>query len=577
MTHLRHGRPHRIHGWGLVKAPGARFAQRRYMRLIHYTLTVFDGPDEDTDLVLCEQILVGAQVSSVNRRREIVIRFPNDRLTVQLRTEKEYQAWDRAFRDGSRVADNYYKLVPSRKLGAGAFSSVFFGFDSDDGDHVAIKVVDKTRCSRAELVFAESEARMMAYVRHPFIVQCRDIFDAPHAMHVVMEYMSGSTLEQRMLARPPAERPFSETIAATVMARILSSLAYLEAERICHRDVKPENILLSTTQNDDLWPTSARLSDFGLAAFIDTDFDLTDIVGTPNYVAPEVISRDELNNERVGYGSPVDAWAVGILLFWMLTGGKLPFDGPDSGAIFKAVRAAELDLEVAPWPSISSGAKSLLKGLLHPNPRIRLRSTAARMHPWLLCAQEVHSATHHAHAYTNSHQRGMVLGVKKRVRAAVRAIMAYNLFLQLVNKQVIREQETVRSERLRKHGIAKKASLGEKMQRAPERAPAGADGLGYNVGLFPSFVPKRRARAGPLSSSQKKESNVSSGFSTTGSDHSRSLPTRVSGESGSSAGSLTRGGEKQVSIDRSSVGSKSSTKSGSWGFKLRGRGTDKGS
>lgn len=548
------------------------------MRVIHFTLTIFDGPDEDTDLVLFEQILVGAKVSSVKRRREITIRFPRDRFTVELRTEKEYEVWNRAFRDGARVAENYYKLVPSRKLGSGAFSSVFFGFDSDDGDHVAIKVVDKTKCTTAELTYAESEARMMSYVRHPSLVQCRDIFDAPNAMHVVMEYMSGSTLEHRMLAMPPSQRLFSENIAATIMSHILSALSYLEVERICHRDVKPENILLSTLQNDDLWPTSARLSDFGLAAFIDTDFDLTDIVGTPNYVAPEVITRDEDDNERVGYGSPVDVWAAGILMFWMLTGGTVPFDGPDSGATFKAIRAAKLDLEVAPWPSVSLEAKSLLKGLLHPNPRTRLRASAARLHPWLLRAQEVQPAVRHANQQPLSQQRGRSLGMKRRLRSAARAVIAFNLFLELVNQRVIAEQKIVRSERLRRHCIAKKkASLNEKMQRAPERAPPGADGLGYNVGLFPSFVPKRRAKAGVLPNNQKRESNVSTSLMSSISDPGKTLAARTSGESGSSVGSLTPTSGRPPSLERNSSGSKSSTKSSSWMFRMKGRSTDRDS
>lgn len=550
------------------------------MRLIHYTLTVFDGPNEETDLVLYEEILVGADVSAVKRRREILVRFPTDRFMVQLRTDKEYDAWNRAFRDASRVAESFYKLVQTRELGTGAFSTVYFGFDRDDGDHVAIKVVDKTRCSRAELTYAETEARMMAYVRHPSIVQCRDIFDAPNAMHVVMEYMSGSTLEQRMLAMPPSHRAFSEPVAATIMSHVLSVLAYLESERVCHRDIKPDNILLSTLQNDSLWPTSARISDFGLAAFIESDLDLTDIVGTPNYVAPEVISRDEADNEWLGYGTPVDVWAAGILMFWMLSGGQLPFDGPDSAAIFKAIRAAQLDLNVAPWPLISTEAKSLLRALLHPSPRTRLRSNAALVHPWLLRAHDVLPVVQHSQLFSDKGKRRSALTAKGRLRSAVKAVMAYNVFLATVDENVIAARRSVRGERLQVHRISKKASLEEKMQRAPERAPAGADGLGYNVGLIPSFAPKRRAKAGISPNGLQRESSVSSSIGATGTDPTRARSMRISRESGSSGGSRTASGERTGSLERTSVGSKgskSSSKPNSWGLKLRGRSLDKGS
>lgn len=560
MTHLRHGRPHRIRGWGLVKARGARLAQRRYMRLIHYTLTVFDAADEDNDLVLFEEILVGAEVTLANRRREIVVRFPADRFVVQLRTEKEFDAWSRAFRDAARVATHFYKLVETRELGAGAFSTVYFGFDRDDGHHVAIKVVDKTRCSRAELAHAETEARMMAYVRHLSIIQCRDIFDAPEAMHVVMEYMSGATLEQRMLALPPGKKAFPESIAATIMSHVLDALAYLESERVCHRDVKPDNILLSTLPKDALWATSARLSDFGLAAFVESDMDLTDIVGTPHYVAPEVISRDG-DNERIGYGTQVDVWAAGILMYWMLTGGHMPFDGVDSAGIFKSIRAAQLDLSKEPWGSISADAKSLLKSLLHPRPYTRIRSTAARMHPWLRKAHVVLPVAGWAWEYRDTTVRKERLSGLGRFRSAIMAVMACNGFAEIVDVEYIALQKKAQGERLKVQRIGKKASLEEKMQRAPERAPAGADGLGYNVGLIPSFVPKRRARAGV--SPPGIRDRISG-------EKTRSM--RTSRESGSSGGSRAPSGDRG-SLERNGprlTGGKSA-----WALRIRGRSVDK--
>lgn len=523
------------------------------MRLIHFTLTVFDSSDEEADLVVFEQVLVGSDVTIVKRRREIQVKFPADKFVVQLRTDKEFDAWRTAFVDAARVADKFYKIVSNRELGRGAFSTVFFGFDREDGHHVAVKVVDKTRCSRAEFTYAETEARMMAYVRHPSIVLCRDIFDAPDAMHVIMEYMSGSTLEQRMLSMPVTQRSFSEQTAATVMTHVLSALSYLERERICHRDIKPDNILLSTLANDALWPTSARLSDFGLAAFIETDIDLTHIVGTPHYVAPEVITRDETDNERLGYGPAVDVWASGIMMYWMLTGGEYPFDGPDSSSIFKSIRAGVLNLSTDPWNGISDDAKLLLRGLLHPNPLTRLRASSARVHPWLRRAHEVLpvcEAAHDLRGYKSRSARG-------RWRGAIRAVLAYNAFLETVDREAVAERRAARGERLKLMKIVgKKSSLGEKMTRAPERAPVGADGLGYNVGLIPSFAPKRRAKAGV--SKKDLEERAARISRESGSDGSREASREASGERGS--------------VDRSSVGSKQS----SWGLRLRRSGESNG-
>lgn len=558
MSHLRHGRPHRIHGWALFRARGAHLAQRRYLRLIHYTLTVFDAADEHSDLQLFEDVLVGADVTWQSRRREIFIRFPSDRVFVQLRTDKEFEAWRTGFVDAARVAMSYYKLVPSRRLGSGAFSTVFFGFDRDDGHHVAIKVVDKTRCSRAELAYAETEARMMAFVRHGTIVQCRDIFDAPDKMYVVMEYMSGGTLEHRLNSMPVAARQLSEKTTATIMSLLLDALAYLEAEGVCHRDVKPENILLSTLPNDALWPTSARLSDFGLAAFFTPDSKLTDIVGTPNYVAPEVVSRDFENNERVGYGPAVDVWAAGILMHWMLTGGKLPFDGADSAAIFRAVRAAKLDLSDAKWNNVSDDAKSLLRGLLHPKAATRLRASAACTHPFLTRAHSMLPITRLTLQMSGRGVRYAGMTEHVRFRAAVRCVMAVNILMGLVRELgVVGETMAVRGERIARQWRGGKQ--GGRVRRAPERAPVGADGLAYNVGLIPSFAPKRRATVG-VSASRRD-----------GGEDGRSF--RISRESASS-GSRTGSGDRG-SLDRSSLGSKNSARSSGWAFRLGARTSQK--
>lgn len=493
MTHLRHGRPHRIRGWGLIRARNARLPQRRYMRLIHYTLTVFDSADENASLVILEEILVGAQISIVNRRREIMIKLPNDRMTVQLRTEKEFDAWSKAFSDAARIATDFYKIVSTRELGSGAFSTVFFGFDREDGHHVAIKIVDKSRCSRAELTYAETEARMMAYVRHNSIIQCRDIFDAPNVMHVIMEYMSDSTLEHRMLVNPMR---FTESMAAIIMSHLLSALAYLESEGICHRDVKPDNILLSHSPDEILWPTTARLSDFGLSAFVESETELIDVVGTPHYVAPEVVTRNE-SDEFVGYGSPVDVWAAGVLMYWMLTGGLYPFDGEDPPAIFRAIRAAKLDLDVEEIGSVSDSAKSLLRGMLNPSPWTRLRASGAVVHPWLDVRHGATPLARYAIYHKDPLNRRAHMTIRTRLRAAVMAVIAIRAFCTSIDEGA----RKLRRRNLRSGGPCielrpTKSALEAKMVRAPERPPIGADALGYNIGLFPSFTPKRRAKAG---------------------------------------------------------------------------------
>ncbi|CAN8062883.1 unnamed protein product [Agarophyton chilense] len=562
MTHLRHGRPHRIRGWALFRSRGARLAQRRYMRLLHYVLSVYDGADDLNDLLLFQAELFPSHVAASPRRKEIVVKLSDDKVVVTLRTDKEFDAWFAAFSDAARQFGDFYKLVDTKRLGTGAFSTVYFGFDKDDGHHVAVKYVDKTISSRIELSYAHTEVRMMAFVNHPCIVQCLDIFDSPASMYVVMPYMSANTLEQRMIDTPPKKRPLPESVAATIMSRLLDALAYLEAENICHRDVKPDNILLTAHPNENLWATTACLCDFGLAAFVDSETELTDIVGTPNYLAPEVISRHPHDNQRIGYGPPVDVWAAGVIMFWLLSGGQLPFDAPDSAMVLKNIRTRNLQLVADPWHRVSDDAKSLLCSLLHPNPRTRLRASAARVHPWLRHSQYVLPLT----LRTLNYRRTRSSSPRIRWRVAIIAVLSVESFAALVDEERIADQEDLRRMHLERVAERRRVTQrrGEVTAKAPERAPAGADGLGYNVGLIPSFAPKRKAKAGLTDNSVLRKSTSLSV------DRGRFM--RVSVESGGSTRSCSADSERKCIEDGGSdLSSSSSTRSGIRGLRLRSR------
>lgn len=533
---------------------GARLAQRRYLRLMHFALTVFDGADENVDLVLLEQVLVGTRVQWNARKLEIVIRTADkDKIVVVVRTVKEFEAWRVGFSDAAREPEQYYTLVQSRRLGAGAFSEVFFGFDRENGDHAAIKVVDKRQCTRAMAEHAETEARIMAYVRHPAIITCRDIFDGPQSLHVVMEFMAGGTLEDRVLEIVRERGALPEHIAATVLERLLGALVYLESEGICHRDVKPDNILIGTTKSTadrDAWASTVRVSDFGLAAFVKgaDGTSLTGFVGTPHYVAPEVLARCA-DNSRAAYGCSVDVWAAGVIAYWMLSGGAMPFDGEDSAKICRCIRdGAPLVLHGGKWDFVSDHAKSFVRSLLQPAPRVRLSAAAALTHPWMLRSRgekRAAFAAASASAFAISRAAGSTtssstlrpnvferrrLAPRLLWRTTITAVRAANRLCRAVlqvplvrmpvplsamsivhaksspelmatlrhsrNAQLQTRKEQSSLGAL-KRPLSKRAAA-ERMVPAPERAPMGTDGLGYNVGLFRSFAPKQRLRAGAI-------------------------------------------------------------------------------
>lgn len=153
-----------------------------------------------------------------------------------------------------------------------------------------------------------------------------------------------------------------------------------------HRDIKPENILLGSAAAD--WPWTARVGDFGFAATLfsgrtragDTGGLLREVLGTPQFLAPDFFRRHSLSGERLGYGTAVDLWSAGVVLVWMLTG-ELPFQGAFLVDIVKAVRTGAV--LPAGLDAVSPAARSLVRGLLQVNPERRLTALAALHHPYL--------------------------------------------------------------------------------------------------------------------------------------------------------------------------------------------------
>lgn len=470
---FKHGKPPRIRGWVNVRTKGHMRAQPRYARLVTHKLTLYDAAEDDA-APLTSVSLSGATVADSPRRREIAITIPTgERHVLSIRSDNQFRAWNEACRVACQTIHNHYVIVDSRIIGTGAFSNVFFGFDRETGDHAAIKVMEKTGRTMAELSYTATEARVLSFALHPNIVRCIDIFDADNNLYIVMHHMTGGTLSQRLASADPvtrsvlfydspdaffvaatrknyhalfAEHPalklqqrnhmpngksssssssstsrsqarhelnvaawrrsvtregykdatrFHTPTIAVIMRNILSALAYLHENGVVHRDLKPDNILLSGDPDPVRWAASACVSDFGLAAYITSDDRLSGVVGTPNFVAPEMLRRDE-NKDFVGYGPQVDIWAVGVLLHWLLSGGQLPFDGDDPVSVYAVIRAVTpqtLTFTGGVWDTVSAPAKNLLRGLLNPEPTCRLSAFGALAHPYLTLSTGFHFMT----------------------------------------------------------------------------------------------------------------------------------------------------------------------------------------
>ena len=159
-------------------------------------------------------------------------------------------------------------------------------------------------------------------------------------------------------------------------APIFDSLVYCHQLGIVHRDIKPENLLFS---KKNFSKAIIKVSDFGLARFIDEERLATTTCGTPGYVAPEILSQRP-------YNQTCDFWSVGVVLFILLSGSP-PFYDEDNFALFEKIKNCEYNFDAASWQGISPEAKDFISKLLVADPEARMNGDQILSHPWFLGQQ----------------------------------------------------------------------------------------------------------------------------------------------------------------------------------------------
>eukprot|EP00271_Cylindrocystis_brebissonii_P021723 TRINITY_DN7933_c0_g1_i1.p1 TRINITY_DN7933_c0_g1~~TRINITY_DN7933_c0_g1_i1.p1 ORF type:complete len:193 (+),score=34.91 TRINITY_DN7933_c0_g1_i1:131-709(+) len=186
-------------------------------------------------------------------------------------------------------------------------------------------------------------------------------------VHLVMELCEGGELFDRIKAK----RRYSEGKAATVIRTIVTVLRNCHALNIMHRDLKPENILLVNKDDD----TVVKIIDFGVAAIFRPGQPITETVGTPNYLAPEVLEGK--------YGPECDVWSAGIVLFILLSGGPPFWAINQNDGTLELMKSKPLELMGGVWNSISPPAKNLVRRMLVLDPAQRIKPDEILAHPWV--------------------------------------------------------------------------------------------------------------------------------------------------------------------------------------------------
>nr|CAB3451978.1 unnamed protein product [Digitaria exilis] len=268
-------------------------------------------------------------------------------------------------RDSERLKDLY---TLGKKLGQGQFGTTYQCVEKATGKQFACKSIAKRKLVTDEDVEdVRREIQIMHHLSgHPNVITIVGAYEDAVAVHLVMELCAGGELFDRIIQRGH----YSEKAAAQLARVIIGVVEACHSLGVMHRDLKPENFLFVNQKED----APLKAIDFGLSIFFKPGEVFSDVVGSPYYVAPEVLMKD--------YGCKVDVWSAGVIIYILLSGVPPFWDETEQG-IFDQVLKGELDFSSDPWPSISESAKDLVRKMLNRDPRNRLTAHEALCHPWV--------------------------------------------------------------------------------------------------------------------------------------------------------------------------------------------------
>lgn len=253
-------------------------------------------------------------------------------------------------------------------IGRGKFAVVRKLLHKETKEAVAAKYIKKRRRGKTcredilrEVVMLEKA------ISHPRLVQLKEVFETPTELILITEYCSGGELFHECVI----EESFEEKDVVKIMRQILEGLDYLHQRNIVHLDIKPQNILLTQPfPKGDI-----KLCDLGFACLVNTGEDIRDIIGTVDYVAPEVLDYEPL-------GLHTDMWSLGVLAYVMLTAHS-PFADDNQQKTFLNISQVNLEFPDSLFSHISKASQDFICKLLVKNPKMRMNTQQCLEHPWL--------------------------------------------------------------------------------------------------------------------------------------------------------------------------------------------------
>ncbi|RHX96563.1 hypothetical protein DYB36_006711, partial [Aphanomyces astaci] len=246
--------------------------------------------------------------------------------------------------------------VVTARIGSGSFAIVYKGYHKVTNVPVAVKAINKTKLNPKLLENLESEISIMRQINHPNIVKLYDIKKTDKHIYLMLEYCDGGDLQHFIKKQPNGV--VTEATARHFLRELADGLHVLWSLNLIHRDLKPQNLLLTEPSAT----SSLKIADFGFARHLESTSLAETLCGSPLYMAPEILQFQKYDNKA-------DLWSVGTILYEMVVG-RPPFNGANQVQLLHNIQRENVrfpkDLPVG------RDAVALMEGLLVRDPKRRI-------------------------------------------------------------------------------------------------------------------------------------------------------------------------------------------------------------
>lgn len=256
-----------------------------------------------------------------------------------------------------------YELVDV--VGRGSFSVVYKALNQKKTAFVAIKVIMKKHITTSgDSDHLEREIHVMDSIHHPNVLALLEHFEDDDYFYLVMEFCDGGSLFDHIRKGVKIREPQ----AATLFRQIADAVLFCHSQKVAHRDLKPQNILISEFPE-------IKISDFGLCGHITDEVKMSTFCGSPCYAAPECLSHTPYD------GRQADIWSLGVILYEIVTC-QHPWNVENTPQMIQQILKGQFTIPFY----ITTACSELIRGMLKVNPEERMTLDDVLMHPWMKIA-----------------------------------------------------------------------------------------------------------------------------------------------------------------------------------------------